>query len=217
MKKVIRILIIVAAVCCMACSWPFGLIRRQEAYSSGGTDPYGQTPGLTTGSYAKQSFIAQGDLLQKISFSFAPLTEEALGLSVNVSLTDEAENELWRKTYSSETLLAENYCTVEENTKLQKGNKYALCFDISGDAGGELYLLTVPNADNGAKGQNGLVVNDVAVDGNIYNSFVYSQPMNWKNVLFQWAFIWILAGFTLEIIKRGVKNPANRSDIVNEE
>ncbi len=197
MKNVIRIILILVALCLMSCCWPLGLVRKNEEDSSGSSMGYGQTPGLKTGNCLEQHFIAQGDRLEQVSVSFSQISGNLDQIYVEIRLASAEGDELWTKEFSGNTLLVENYCTIEETSRLQKGSEYSLSIFVRGEGDAEFFLYTTPAPADYAPGQTNLFLDGNMLEGQIYNSYVYAKPLNWKNILFEWGFIWILTGVFL--------------------
>ncbi len=173
----------------MALVWPAGLVRKETVYESGGSEPYAQTE-LVHEAY--QSFIAKSDLLTSVAYSFVVDAESAPDGRVLVELISEDGMVLSEQGYTTEELQKENYKKLETKVKLRKGKNYRLCFRT--EEGAKVALTTTPHEPNYAPGNIELVVNGVPAEGQLYNAYTYREKMNWKNVLFDWSFIWIVVG-----------------------
>lgn len=68
-----------------------------------------------------------------------------------------------------------------------------LCLCVSGSSGNQLALYTTPNPSNFVAGNINLSLNGAPLEGQAYNLYHYTKPLDKKNVFCTWAFIWTVA------------------------
>ena len=202
MKKKLSLLIIILSIILCFCVFPLNLLRMERSISSGDTEPYGTTPNLNPGCICMQSFIAQEAYLKELSFAFSPIDTLPEDTTVLFELITSDAKVLVSKSYTATDIINTNYCTIPINKWLKKGDLYAYTLTISGNDGNQLVLYTTPNPSNFAAGNTTLSLNGVALEGQAYNLYHYTQPLNKKNILCTWAFIWTIATCILSINDR---------------
>ena len=202
MKKRISLIIIIIAIALCFCVFPLNLLRTERSISSGDTEPYSTTPNLNPGTVCMQGFIAQEAYLKELSFAFSPIDTLPEDTIVLFELLDSSSNVLLSESYTAQDIIDTNYCTITVDKWLKKGALYSYTLTTSGNSGNNLVLYTTPNPANYASGNVTLALNGVPLEGQAYNLYLYTQPLNKKNILCTWIFIWVIAACILCICDR---------------
>ena len=187
LRKVLCLLVLAVMLAAMLCIWPFELIRRDQDLHSGDTEAYSQTELLTPGTVVRQEFIAQESRLQKLSFSFSLGQNLYPDTTVTFELLSPGGKVLTQQVITMAQLQKSNYCTVDCQKWIHKGQTYSYTLTVAGPGSSELYLLCTPGQSNFAPGNTQLLQNDQVLPGQAYNSYIYGMPLNYKNVIFEWA------------------------------
>ena len=207
MKKRIILLIIALACLLCLCVFPIGLTRMDQNFSSGDTEAYSVTPNLNPGVVCLQGFVAQEAYLKELSFAFQPIDVLPQDTSVQFELLDSQSRVLVSKLYTAADIMDENYCTVTINRWLKKGDIYAYTLTVSGSSGNQLALYTTPNPANFAAGNINLSLNGAPLEGQAYNLYHYTKPLDKKNIFCTWAFIWTVSMCIYALSSKYIKKP----------
>ena len=197
-NKIILFTVIVLELVAMLAIYPVGLVRRDVMYSSGDSHEYFYSVPFNAGEKTTQSFIAQGDLLKQHGFAVIRSTELSEDWSLLYELRNNMGEVIYSRLYSADEITESGYRNETLNVSLKKGEEYSYTLMILG-GNGEIGVTLTLYPEDYAQGLVSFSMNDELYPAQSFNQFVYSQKLNFKNVLFLWLFMWIVGLGILEI------------------
>ncbi len=190
-KQILLAVLVLLELFCMLAVWPGGVLRRERECHSGTVGEYTYTDRVEPGQVYRQGFVAQESVLKKHAFSLDVEGEISDDWMMLYEFLDESGRVLLQRTITAEELRMTGYREVDLDLRLKKGREYAYALSLqSGE--GKVRITCTPLPEDYAEGLTELSVDGKVLEGQSYDSFLYMEKLNIKNVIFTWIFLWIM-------------------------
>lgn len=198
-KRTWSMLILLFTVALCACVFPMNLIRKNENMDSSMNGQYEMT---VPGKELIQVFQAQTAYLSEIGFDIyfpGEVPEDG-----NLIFTFRSEGESTKVIYETSVALTDvsngAFTYVPVNKWISRGKYYS--YTITPEDGTDVLFQAICTYDpaDAAPGSHELFFQGDSVNGQVVTRYVYGVPLNYKNVICIWAFIWTICLILLELV-----------------
>lgn len=195
---------IIVIVCCIllsACIFPICLVRRSE-----NVDPalHGVEYGLTDeGNSISQTFIAQTSYLEAIVFDIAFGGGKHMDGELRFSVMEDRTGKIVAEQMIPISDVNDGaFSEVPVGIRLKKGWQYTYKIETAEESDVKLQVYYTTMAEHATPGNVTLYLEENPVEGQSVTRYVYSFPLNYKNVICIWMFIWIMGLLVLECMSK---------------
>lgn len=197
MTKIAKISTLLCAVILSLCVFPLCLIRKEVEVHSALDVIFEITE--TRGQELTQSFVAQSGYLSELDFYIRfPDTKPEEG-ELTFSIHREDGKAIAEKTIPLCDVNDGAFTCVSVNKWIKKGEVYSYTVTASK---AEFQADYTMREEDFAPGSVALFWNGEAVGGQAVAQYRYKVPLNWKNTICLWAFIWMICLTIYEMIDR---------------
>ncbi len=203
MKKTGRTVILVFMTILCACVFPFCLIREETNIDPTLGLMYACTP--EGGRELTQTFTARGGYLSEMAFDIAFPDGEAWegNLIFRIREEDGKGRLLVEEIIPAVSVNDWAYTYVQVGRRLKKGALYSYTLSVEEGTQGEFHAIYTEAEADAVPGNRELYFEGMLIEGQAVTRYVYMLPLDFKNVLFLWSFIWMIGLMLMEAAEGG--------------
>lgn len=186
MKKAWEIGVLACCIALCICVYPLCLMRRDINIDAAPQGPYIETE--SEAQELRQFFVAQSSYLSELDFDIVfPDGKPDTG-ELTITIMDGDGKVVVEKAVPLSNVNDGAYTPVSVGKWIKKGSLYSYVV-----SGGVIFrAVYAPDGESDAAGSGALYFDGELIEGKAVARYVYGFPLNVKNIICLWAFLWML-------------------------
>lgn len=198
MKKIVKCIIVISMIILSLCVFPLCLVRKNDILYPTLNVQYGFTE---TGGELKQVFVAQTAYLSQLAFDIAFLNGKPEEGNLLVRLYEENGKGRMIAEYvvPMQDVQDASFTYIPVEKWIKAGRPYSYVITVKDGTDAAFSAVYTIEEQDAVLGNQDLYLDGEKVAGQGVAAYEYGFPLNYKNVICIWAFIWLSGFILLEI------------------
>lgn len=214
LRKIGIVVWFLCTIALCACVFPINLIRRDTNVDPDLSGNYGVTE---RGQSMTQVFQAQTAYLSAIAFDIAFPDGKPEEGNLIFTLRQKEGEVLMEQSIALANVNDGGFSSVSVEKWISRGDIYAYSIDVESGSTIKFQAIYTINDAEATSGNLELMFNGESVPKQSVTRYVYGFPLNYKNVICLWAFIWAVSLILLELVAGGEILTKNKVAVKAEE